>query len=138
MATYRVRELREAQGLSRDELARRADVTYAYIRKLEEGNPKRPEHGALSRVAVALGVPVDALLEGGPLPAELPGTADMPPFLAATVQRLGRYLTQRDWELVAAYLEGLAAQRAERRAAHGYEVPEAAEDDSEATSKQTA
>lgn len=136
--TNRVRELREAAGLSREDLARRADVTYAYIRKLEEGGGKRPEHGALSRVAASLGVSVDALLEGAPVPSDLPGTADMPPLLAATIQRLGRYLTQRDWELVSAYLEGLAAQRAQARAAHGYEVPEAAEDYGESAGKQTA
>lgn len=145
MATNRVRELREGLGLSREELARRADVTYAYIRKLEEGEGKRPEHGAITRVATALGVTPAVLLDMPPEEsAELPGTEDLPVPIARAIQRLGRYLTPRDWERAVAFLEGLAAARGapteatDEPAAFGYQAPDAGEPHQQAQGKQTA
>jgi len=45
------------------ELAKKAQVTDAYIAQLETGEKKNPSLDVLKRLARALGVPVTALLE---------------------------------------------------------------------------
>jgi len=60
----RIEALRKKKGLSRAELADRADVSREYVRKLEAGLYD-PTVGTLERLAKALGVQVTELL-GGP------------------------------------------------------------------------
>lgn len=63
-AGERLRELREAAGLSRPALAIRAGITRGYLRKLEAGDhAPRPEMAA--KLAAALGVEVAALRAAG-------------------------------------------------------------------------
>jgi len=58
----RVRKLREAQGLTQQQLAKLAGVTQPYLHDLEKGNRgARPETWA--RIAEALGVKVEELRE---------------------------------------------------------------------------
>lgn len=59
----RLRDARERAGLSQAELARAAGVHASYVSHLERGS-RAPGRLALSRVAGALGVTVDHLLEG--------------------------------------------------------------------------
>jgi transcriptional regulator with XRE-family HTH domain len=55
--------LRERKGWSQAELAKRADVTDAYIAQLETGARENPSLDVLKRLARALGVPAAELLE---------------------------------------------------------------------------
>jgi transcriptional regulator with XRE-family HTH domain len=71
MAANRVQELREAHGLTREELAQRAKVTYAYIYKLEVRGAENPSGESIMQVAAALGVTVEQLLGRAPLPGPL-------------------------------------------------------------------
>jgi transcriptional regulator with XRE-family HTH domain len=64
-----LRSLREAAGLSRAELARRARVPASTLRGWE-GDRGFPTLPALLRLAGALGVPVERLAEGVEDPAE--------------------------------------------------------------------
>jgi len=60
----KVRKLREAQGLTQQQLAKLAGVTQPYLHDLEKGNRgARPETWA--RIAEALGVKVEELREAG-------------------------------------------------------------------------
>jgi transcriptional regulator with XRE-family HTH domain len=58
-----IKELRDRAGLTQAELAKKADVTEAYISMLESGTRKNPSLPALKKIAKALGVPVTELLE---------------------------------------------------------------------------
>ena len=58
----RVKEIREAQGLTQQQLAKLAGVTQPYLHDLEKGNRgARPETWA--QIAEALGVKVEELRE---------------------------------------------------------------------------
>lgn len=61
MSTLRVKELREAAGLTMAELAKRADLYPRTIRNVERGTHK-PTLATVEKIADALGVPVQALL----------------------------------------------------------------------------
>ena len=58
-----ITKLREGQGLTQRDLARKAKVTAAYVAMIETGVRKNPSLAILKRLAKALGVPVTALLE---------------------------------------------------------------------------
>ena len=58
-----LRKLRNDRGLTMAELAKKADVTDAYIAQLETGKKGNPSLEVLKRLARALGVPVTELLE---------------------------------------------------------------------------
>lgn len=58
---YRIRELREQKGMTQSELSRKSGVTRATIWKLETQNNEITTTLTLSRIAKALGVPVEEL-----------------------------------------------------------------------------
>jgi XRE family transcriptional regulator of biofilm formation len=58
-----ITKLREGQGLTQRDLAKKARVTAAYVAMIETGVRKNPSLAILKRLAKALGVPVTALLE---------------------------------------------------------------------------
>lgn len=64
----RIRQKREAQGLSLSELARLADVSKGYLWELEQSDEregeKRPSASTLFKLATALGTTVADLLHG--------------------------------------------------------------------------
>jgi len=57
-----VKRLREAKGLSQEKLARLADVANNTLIKMETGENKNPTLETLKRVAKALDVSVDDLI----------------------------------------------------------------------------
>ncbi len=59
----RLRELRKQKGLSQTELGQRAEVHYTHVGRYERG-VSRPGADTLKRLADALGVSGDYLLEG--------------------------------------------------------------------------
>jgi transcriptional regulator with XRE-family HTH domain len=58
-----IRKLREAEGLTQVQLAKRGKVSQAYLSLLEAGQRKAPTIRVAQRLAKALGVPVGELLE---------------------------------------------------------------------------
>lgn len=58
-----ITKLRERQGLTQRDLAKRAKVTAAYVAMIETGVRRSLSLAVLKRLAKALGVPVTALLE---------------------------------------------------------------------------
>jgi transcriptional regulator with XRE-family HTH domain len=58
----RLKERREGLGLTREQLAKKAKVTTAYVSMLEAGKRKNPSLPVLRRLAKELGVPVTELL----------------------------------------------------------------------------
>jgi transcriptional regulator with XRE-family HTH domain len=57
-----LRQFREANGLTQEQLAKKAKVTRSYVAMLETGERKSPNLGVLQRLAKALGVSVRELL----------------------------------------------------------------------------
>ncbi len=57
-----LKTLREKKGFTQDQLAKRADVTQAYLAMLETGVKRNPSLEVLKRLAKALGVSVGELL----------------------------------------------------------------------------
>jgi transcriptional regulator with XRE-family HTH domain len=58
-----VKKLREQQGMTQAELAKKAGVTEAYVSMLESGARKNPSLPTLKKLARALGVSLPELLE---------------------------------------------------------------------------
>jgi XRE family transcriptional regulator, regulator of sulfur utilization len=76
----RLTRLREKQELSLSEVARRAQISKAYLSQLEHGESKQPSYEVLDRLATALAVNVEDLTgrrgswdpsEHEPVPASL-------------------------------------------------------------------
>jgi len=58
----RIKELRLKHHLSQDELARKADVPYTTLTKIETGVIKKPSVYVVAKIAKALNVKIDDLL----------------------------------------------------------------------------
>jgi transcriptional regulator with XRE-family HTH domain len=58
-----LKRLREDEGMSQAELARKANVAQGYISDLEAGTKTNPGIETLKKIARALGVPVTEMLE---------------------------------------------------------------------------
>ena len=58
----RIKELRLKHHLSQDELARKADVPYTTLTKIEIGVIKNPSVYVVAKIAKALNVKIDDLL----------------------------------------------------------------------------
>ena len=59
-----IRKLRKKKGLSQDNLARQADIPYTTLTKIESNVVKSPSVQNVAKIAKALDVSVDQLLEG--------------------------------------------------------------------------
>jgi transcriptional regulator with XRE-family HTH domain len=59
-----MREIRKRRGMTQRDLARHAGVSVSLVRKVEHGDHERVGAVALRKLAVALDVPVTALLTG--------------------------------------------------------------------------
>lgn len=56
-----IRELREEAGLTRNALAKAACLDPAALMRIEDGDLKDPRFSTVCQIAVALGLPVDAI-----------------------------------------------------------------------------
>lgn len=59
----KIKALRNKLGLSQDEFARKADVPYTTLTKIETGVIKKPSVFAIIKIAKTLGVTVDELVK---------------------------------------------------------------------------
>lgn len=62
MLAENIKKYRKKQGLTQEALARKADVSYNTIIKLESKGIKDPRVGTLKKIADALSVKVDDLI----------------------------------------------------------------------------
>lgn len=86
-----IKALREEQGLSIGQLAKRAGVSRAYLWQLENGSKKRPTLELLQRIANALGADVTELYTTHATPPET-ANEDLPPGLKEFVTKRGKAL----------------------------------------------
>src|ERR1051325_7503992 len=84
----RIRDLRSAQGLSQEEVARRTNIGLKTYSRLEQGRTKDPHSSTLLEIARALGVPVEDLVRE----PSLTGKAEAPQ--AGSQGRLERTLEE--------------------------------------------
>ena len=59
----KIRKLRNKSGLSQDDFARKADVPYTTLTKIETGVIKKPSVFVVSKIAKALDVSIDELIQ---------------------------------------------------------------------------
>jgi len=59
----KIKELRLKNNLSQDELARKADVPYTTLTKIEVGVIKKPSVFVVAKIAKALGISLDKLIK---------------------------------------------------------------------------
>lgn len=83
----RIKQLREQANMNRPKLAREANVSYSFLVQVETGQRENPQADKLSKVAKALGVPLDLLLATDePLPT--PADSDLTQLRLALVTRI--------------------------------------------------
>ena len=59
----KIQKLRKGIGLSQDEFARKADIPYTTLTKIETGVIKKPSVFVVAKIADALGISVDDLIK---------------------------------------------------------------------------
>lgn len=59
----KIQRLRKEKGLSQDELARKADIPYTTLTKIEIGVIKKPSVFAVAKIAEALDIDINDLLK---------------------------------------------------------------------------
>ncbi len=59
----KIKKLRQKLGLSQDDFARKADVSYTSLTKIETGVIKKPSVFVVSKIAKALNVDIEELLK---------------------------------------------------------------------------
>ncbi|MBL7130108.1 MAG: helix-turn-helix transcriptional regulator [Candidatus Omnitrophica bacterium] len=64
MLAQNIRRLRLKKGLSQEKLARLADISNATLIKIESGVAKEPTITTVAKIAKALGVSINELVEG--------------------------------------------------------------------------
>lgn len=59
----KIQKLRKEKGMSQDDLARKADIPYTTLTKIEIGVIKKPSVFAVAKIADALGISLDELIK---------------------------------------------------------------------------
>ena len=59
----KIKKLRQKLGLSQDDFARKADVPYTTLTKIETGVIKKPSVFVVSKIAKALNVDIEELIK---------------------------------------------------------------------------
>jgi transcriptional regulator with XRE-family HTH domain len=111
----RIRDLRYAKGWGPDELAGRAKISRTALYQIERGNTSKPQAGTLRRIARALSVPLEVLLEITPIATEpVPGESAEVAAPAVPPAGLGRIPSaDRAEELIEKFRVLLASPLAE-------------------------
>ena len=63
MLAENIKRYRKERDLSQDNLARKADVTYSTLSKIEAGYNQNPRVKTVQKIAIALGVTIDDLMK---------------------------------------------------------------------------
>jgi len=59
-----IKKLRLQKGLTQDQLARRANIPFTTLNKIEIGIAKQPRIGTVNKIAKALNTKIDKLVNG--------------------------------------------------------------------------
>ena len=65
MLSANIKKLRKEQGLSQEQLAQKAGITYSTLIKIESGLNKNPTLETLTKIANAFKVKIDELVGNG-------------------------------------------------------------------------
>lgn len=104
-------QVRQMKGLSLNSAANTADISPAYLQKLEAGLVKAPSPPVLQRVAKALELPYSKVMEtAGYLTPQNSSKRTSPNLLAHAL--LGADLTEQEAAALAEYLAFLRQRRA--------------------------
>jgi HTH-type transcriptional regulator, competence development regulator len=108
-----LRQYRQAAGISQRELAKKADLDFSYISKLENGRLPPPAADTVVLIAQILGVPAEELLAlTGKIPSNIQETistsANAQSFLRE-VQEMA--LTDDEWKKMVKSLKDLRAKK---------------------------
>lgn len=109
----RIRNLRYAKGWGPDELASRAKISRTALYQIERGNTSKPQAATLRRISRALGVPLDALLETAPMPADVQARVGSRPIAPASAAVTRNQSSDRADELMEKFRLLLASPLAE-------------------------
>jgi transcriptional regulator with XRE-family HTH domain len=109
----RISQRRERIGIRQAELARRAELSEAYVNRLEHGVVRNPKVNDLAQIAGTLQVPLSALIQDSPIPlqSDLSGLLAQSPRLSVLLARITRGLqvaSHEDRQFILEYLEVLA------------------------------
>ncbi len=63
MLAKNIKKLRKLQKLSQEELAKKADITYSTLIKIESGANENPTIKTIGKIASALHVTIDTLIK---------------------------------------------------------------------------
>ena len=63
MLAENIKKYRKTRGLSQEDLARKADITYSALSKIEAGYVQNPRILTVQKIAVALDVTIDELMK---------------------------------------------------------------------------
>jgi DNA-binding XRE family transcriptional regulator len=58
-----IKKMRAKLGLTQDDLAKKADIKYTTLMKVESGTVNKPSVQTMAKIAKALGISIEALLE---------------------------------------------------------------------------
>jgi DNA-binding XRE family transcriptional regulator len=58
-----IKRLRAKLGMTQDDLAKKADIKYTTLMKVESGTVNKPSVQTMAKIAKALGVPIEDLLK---------------------------------------------------------------------------
>ncbi len=107
-----LRKAREGTGISLESVAGPAEISAAYLHKLEHGDVNSPSPRVLARLAVVLGISYLRLMEfAGYLDEEQLAQARMREPSTHSHPLTGQQLTPEEWRAVAAFINALVAQR---------------------------
>ena len=103
---------REAQGASLETVAGPANISAAYLHKLERGVVNTPSPRVLARLAIVLGVPYLRLMGlAGYLDEEQYAEVQQRKPSSDPHPLAGQDLTPEEWRAVGAFIKTLVAQR---------------------------
>src|SRR5690349_6466762 len=111
-----VRDFRKARGMKQQTLAERAHIRQSEVSEIENGTRTNLTTDLLTRLAVALDVPVEQLLtaalgqEGAVAPADLEAEWAANRALLAALDQIWMHLTYEDREAVDAMIRAVLAR----------------------------
>jgi transcriptional regulator with XRE-family HTH domain len=110
-----LRKAREGAGISLAAAAAPAKISAAYLHKLERGVVDSPSPRVLARIASVLKISYLRLMKlAGYLDEEQFAQALMRETAAGSHPLAGRQLTPEEWQVVAAFIKSLLAQRKQK------------------------
>ena len=107
-----LRKARDQKGVSLQAIADTANISTAYLQKLEGGEVNTPSPRVLRRLASSVGLPYLGLMElAGYLDAEEREKARLRKSSPRPHPLAGRQLTPEEWHAVGAFIKTLVAKR---------------------------